>query len=131
MTSLWLVVGGSRGFGEQLWKTLHQNPVNHLIIYARNKPAEVPESERIHFYPLDLGKLNELPAAFASSLEEVKDKSWDQITMINCAAVLGPMDRVRNFSASEFEAIQYAVNINYTSRFITTNIFLNAFEQNK
>lgn len=71
MASLWLVVGGSRGFGEVLWKSIRECESNHVLVYSRSGNAGTSADGRVEHFNLDIGNLDNLPQQFTASLEKV------------------------------------------------------------
>lgn len=69
--NLWLVIGGSRGFGETLWKTLHAQELNKIVVYSRSPLNDLPSTGRVTHCTMDIGNLNELSSVFTESLETV------------------------------------------------------------
>jgi len=120
-------MGGSRGFGEALWQKLHEVETNQIMVYSRSGLSNIPTSGRVEHCPMDIGNVDTLPDIFSKSLEKLKSQQWDNVTLVNNAAVLGPLLPVREIK--DYKEVQQAININYTSRFILTGIFLREFSE--
>lgn len=124
--NLYIITGGSNGFGRSLVLNLLNE--NHTVISISRSSLE--KAENLFQIKTDFSKTfaQKTEKSLNSILLKIKNKKFDQVILINNAAVVHPVARIEKLKEKD---IQKHMQINLNAPISMTQIFLNIFEKKK
>lgn len=124
MKKLVIVTGGSNGLGKQIViQSLKQG--HEVISLSRSLVKDIKEKS-FSQYKLDFSKTTDKKVK--SILTKINFKKYDQVCLVNNAAVIEPIDQVSKFKDTD---IYKHVAVNLSGPISVTNSFLSVLNQKK
>ena len=117
---LFVVTGTSKGLGRALADGLATDAQNTVVEISRGVWAKNARNTALQ---ADFGHLDEVTAAFAALAQQIAGKHFATATLINNAAVVGPVARFDQVDAHE---LAHGMTVNLVAPIVATQGFANA-----
>ena len=117
MEKIIIITGGNKGIGNGLAKKYHDQGYR-VISIARNSIEKLYSIEQ---YQCDLSNIVSLEQCMTDIFSHLDKNSTQNLTLVNNAGNLGPVNTIENLSPSE---IDYTIKVNLTAPIILNSLFI-------
>jgi len=139
MSTLAIITGASRGLGRRLAIEMAAtfSPL-HTVLFSRSKEGlestkveieKGPSKSTVEIHPVDFAHLDSLPTSLEEIFKQLALKEYKKIYFILNHGSLGPLKYIKQ--QTDFKAVRAEIDLNVTSVYIATSIFLKHFEDKK